>query len=209
MKIRFKIKTVIRWEQLRGKSFSLMDYADKDDVETLLYATTICINEGQMYTLKEFRLTQANDKVTAEMVKSLEREMSVLAQFQKNKGLPVSNSESDNSETIGSIVSLLIMNGLEANYAYNEMELCDLPLFIEAYERKRKEQMESSRLWTYLSILPHVDGRKIPSPQELYAFPWEEKEMEEKAMQAIQEDADKLEAFFNRGKNLINQNYGE
>ena len=68
---------------------------------------------------------------------------------------------------IGSIVSTLVMSGLDAYYAFNEMELCDLPLYIEAYEKKRKEDMESARIWTYLTILPHIDARKMKMGQEI------------------------------------------
>lgn len=58
-----------------------------------------------------------------------------------------------------------------------------MPLFIAAYQTNRKELMESDRLWTYLTILPHVDGKKLPSARDLYPFPWEEEEMMEEATQ--------------------------
>ena len=47
MKTVLTIKAIIRWEQLRGKSFSLMDYSDRDDIEALLYTTTICKGTGK------------------------------------------------------------------------------------------------------------------------------------------------------------------
>ncbi|MFK2289707.1 hypothetical protein ACIXNV_22995 [Bacteroides fragilis] len=49
MEARLTIKAVIRWEQLRGKSFSLMDYSDKEDVNALLYTSTI-VAKGEVYT---------------------------------------------------------------------------------------------------------------------------------------------------------------
>lgn len=33
MKIGLTIKSIVRWEQLRKKSFSLMDYSDREDVD--------------------------------------------------------------------------------------------------------------------------------------------------------------------------------
>lgn len=84
-KVKLNIQSIIRWEQLRGKSFSLMDYSDKDDIDSLLYTTTICNNKDNMYTLEVFRHTLSNEKITREMVMALERETAVLAQFQKSK----------------------------------------------------------------------------------------------------------------------------
>lgn len=95
------------------------------------------------------------------MVLSLENRMSVLAQFQNKRA----GTDKINSDTtpgmIGNIVSTLIMSGLDATYALEEMELCDLPMYIEAYERKRKEEMEASRLWTFFTMLPHIDSKKM------------------------------------------------
>ena len=38
--------------------------------------------------------------------------------------------------------------------------------------------MEEQRLWTFISILPHVDSKKLKTPADLYPFPWELKEKE-------------------------------
>ena len=43
MRIKINMKSVIRWEQLRKKSFSQMDYTDKDDVDALLYTATLLV----------------------------------------------------------------------------------------------------------------------------------------------------------------------
>lgn len=203
MKIGLTIRAIIRWEQLRKKSFSLMDYADKEDVDVLLYTTTICNNEGQMYTLDIFRQTLSNEKVVREMVLKLERETEVLSQFQKNQEETSSGNPEGSPEYIGSIVSTLVMAGLDAHYAFNEMELCDLSLYVEAYEKKRKEDMESARMWTYLTILPHVDASKMRNgAKDLITFPWEEDEKE--AEKEIKEtEIERLEEFMKLGKSIF------
>lgn len=197
------IKAIIRWEQLRKKSFSLMDYTDKDDVDTLLYTTTILNSEGMVYTFEVFRQTLSNRKLVQGMISKLEREMAVAGQFQKRQGKSDMNSVECCSETIGSIVSSLIMSGLDAHYALNEMELCDLPLYIEAYEKKRKEDMESARMWTYLTILPHIDARKmVNGAKDLIMFPWEE--AEKAAAKVINEtEVKRFEEFLKQGKNMF------
>lgn len=210
MTVRLTMRSLIRWEQLRNKSFSLMDYSSEEDMEALLYCSVLSCNRGTLYTLEEFRHMMQNEKLVKQMVQTLARESTVMEQFRQEKGTSQEAKQDPGEEPgfIKDIISTLIMSGLDATYVMDEMKLCDLPLFISAYEKKRKEQMESDRLWTYLNILPHVDGKKLPSARELYPFPWEMEEMKEKADKAIREDSEKLEMFFNQGKNLINQSYG-
>lgn len=203
MIIRLTIKAIIRWEQLRRKSFSLMDYTSKDDVDALLYTTTICNNDGMVYTFDIFRRTLSNEKLIKEMISKLERETALLSQFQKKQeGANIGNTEGS-PEMVGSIISTLIMSGLDAHYALNEMELCDLPLYIESYEKKRKEDMESSRMWTYLTILPHIDARKMKNgAKDLIVFPWEEVERE--AEREINEtEVECFEELLKQGKNIF------
>ncbi|MCS3200241.1 hypothetical protein [Candidatus Bacteroides intestinigallinarum] len=183
------------------KVFSQMVYTDKDDVDALLYTTTICNNAGVMYAFEVFRHTLANEKIAHEMISVLERETAVLSQFQTKQETSDLGSTEVTPGMIGELIATLIMSGLDAHYALEEMELCDLPLYIEAYERKKKEQMESDRLWTYLNILPHVDGKKLPSARDLYSFPWEEMEDMKEAERALAEDAETFEIFMNNGIN--------
>ena len=180
-----------------------MDYSDKEDVNALLYTSTI-VAKGEVYTFDVFKKTLSNRKLVREMVLSLENRMSVLAQFQnKRAGTDKINSTPG---MIGNIVSTLIMSGLDATYALEEMELCDLPMYIEAYERKRKEEMEASRLWTFFTMLPHIDSKKMKNgAMDLITFPWEEVEAAREAERAINEDIDRFEQFMKEGKKLINK----
>lgn len=196
------MKSIIRWEQLRKKSFSLMDYTNKDDVDALLYTTTICNNDGMAYTFDVFRETLCNQKLVKEMVLKLELETAMLSQFQKKqKEANIGNTEGS-PEMISSIISTLIMCGLDAHYALNEMELCDLPLYIESYEKKRKEDMESSRMWTYLTILPHIDAKKmVNGAKDLVTFPWEEPVIEKEIKNT---EIERFELFMQKGRDLLN-----
>lgn len=200
MEIGLTIKAVIRWEQMRGKSFSLMDYTNQEDLEVLLYTTVICNSPGKMYTFEIFRHTLSNKKVTCEMVSALEREAAVLAQFYKRQ----KGETGDNDtlpEKISELVSTLIMSGLDAHYALNEMELCDLPMYIGSYEKKRKEEMESNRLWTFFTMMPHIDAKKMKNgAKDLIIFPWEEEDAKMEAERAINEGLERFENFMNTKK---------
>lgn len=196
---RFAVKSMIRWEQMRGKSFSQIDYADKEDMESLLYVIYIT-SDKPGYTFEVFRQVMADERFMNAMSSDLGRIMEIVAQFQK-KIVPDLGSTEGSPEYIGNIVSALIMAGLDAHYALNEMELCDLPLYLEAYERKRKEEMESSRMWTYFTMLPHIDARKMKNgARDLIIFPWEEEEMRKEAERAIREDAARFEELMKTKK---------
>lgn len=194
------IKAIIRWEQMRGKSFSLLDYADKEDIESLLYVMYITSDKPR-YTFEVFRQVLTDERFMNAMSSDLGKIMEVVTQFQRKTATPDLGNTEGSPEYIGSIVSTLIMAGLDAGYALNEMELCDLPLYLEAYERKRKEEMESSRMWTYFTMLPHIDTRKMKNgTRDLIVFPWEEEEMRKEAERAIREDAARFEEFMKTKK---------
>lgn len=196
---RLTIKAIIRWEQMRGKSFSLVDYADKEDIESLLYVMYIT-GDKLGYTFEVFKQVMPDERFMNAMSSDLGRIMEVVAQFQK-KVVPDLGSTEGSPEYIGNIVSALIMAGLDAHYALNEMELCDLPLYLEAYERKRKEEMESSRMWTYFTMLPHIDARKMKNgARDLIIFPWEEEEARKEAERAIREDTARFEELMKTKK---------
>ena len=197
---RLTIKAIIRWEQMRGKSFSQMDYTDKEDIESLLYVMYITSDKSR-YTFEVFRQVLTDERFMNAMSSDLGKIMEVVAQFQKKTTVSDLGSTEGSSEYIGNIVSALIMAGLDAGYALNEMELCDLPLYLEAYERERKEEMESSRMWTYFTMLPHIDSRKMKNgARDLIIFPWEEEEMRKEAERAIREDAARFEEFMKTKK---------
>lgn len=202
------IKAVIKTEQLLNKSFGQIDYANETDLKTLLYCMVLT-NNDILFSYAEFQHLMANDKMLKDILSEFERESKVLSQFQNKEKQDGTGNREGGTGKISDIISTLIMSGLDAHYAMNEMNLCDLPLFIAAYERKTKEQMESSRLWTYLGMLPHIDAKKLKNgAQDIYPFPWEMEEMKKEAEKAIQEDSGKLEMFFEQGKNLIKKNYG-
>lgn len=202
---RLTIKAIIRWEQMTNKSFSLMDYTDREDIEALFY--TIYLDEVKTeYTFEVFRQALEDERFMNAMFSDLGKIMGIAIQFQKQTApSDISNTEGDpNPVKVSEIISTLIMSGLDAGYVLNEMEFCDLPMYVEAYERQKKERMEESRMWTYLSMLPHIDAKKMKNgAKDLITFPWEEEEMLKESQRAIKEDADRFEEFMNLGKNFI------
>lgn len=188
---------------MKNKPFTEIDYTDESDVEVLLYVSVICNNPDLSYTLEEFKHLKQNEKIIRHLAGKLEKEGRVIAQFQTSNDKTSGSSESG---YLKDIVSTLILAGLSPAYVMNEMELCDLPLFIEAYERQKREQMEASRLWTFFNILPHVDGSKLKQPSDMMLFPWEEDRAQEEAERALLEDKASFEAFMKEGNKILYNN---
>lgn len=198
---RLTIKTIIRWEQMRKKSFSQVDYTDKEDVESLLYTMYITSDNKPGYTFEVFRGVLADERFINAMSYDLGRIMEIVDQFQKKTTISGIGNAEGRPEYIGSIVSTLIMAGLDAHYAMNEMELCDLPMYIGSYEKMRKEEMESNRLWTFFTMMPHIDAKKMKNgDKDLIIFPWEEEEAKIEAERAINEGMERFENFMNTKK---------
>jgi len=188
-----KIKAILRWEQIKNKSFSNFDSSDIEDIELLIYTMS-----EKKVTFEVFK-NALGAKIRKDMYSDLNKLMKYIAQFQSEN-----NTEEDpGNQKIGDIISSLILSGLDPHYALNEMELFDLPVFISAYERKKKEEMENSRLWTYLSMLPHIDAKKMKNgAKDLMIFPWEQAEIDtEKEIK--DEEIEKFENFMKNGKELF------
>lgn len=171
--MRLTIKAIIRWEQFRDKPFARFSYSDEKDINAILYVCDIDSVESKTFEDFTKELSVAKSK---ELAFVFHRESLIMSQFQKKREKESSENEEKTTEPpfIKDIVPLLIMSGLDASYALNEMSLCDLPIFIHAYEKRQRDTMEQSRLWTYFNVSPYL-SKDIKSPKDFYPFPWEDK----------------------------------
>lgn len=202
--IRLSIKSIIRTEQILSKPFTDIDYTNIEELTKLLYCTVLSNNPVSI-TFEEFQLIAENEKQFTTMIKEIEKVNKVLEQFsQSNKS--GSGEGPGEPQYIKDLVGMLIMSGLDAHYVMNEMEISDIPVFVEAYEKKKREEMEASRLWTFMSIIPHVDTKKVKSPKDLMMFPWEEEDAQKAAEEALLRDKDAAEKFFSGEFNPLNNN---
>lgn len=193
--IRLTIKSIIRAEQILSKPFTDIDYTNIEELTKLLYCTVL-VNNPVLFTFEEFQMIAENGKQFAAMIKEIEKVNKVLEQFTRSDK-SVFGEASEEPLYLKDIAGMLIMSGLDANYVMNEMEISDIPVFVEAYEKKRREEMEASRLWTFLSIVPHIDTKKVRNPRDLMMFPWEEEEAQQEAEAVLLLDKEAAERFFN------------
>lgn len=166
--MRLTIKNIIKWERIRGKAFSEMDYTNEEDMMTLLYATSGKDNE---YTLSQYKEAVARSPILRKEIKEIEKESAILRQYEGKR--EETTGESKGNASVSEMAGLLAMAGIDTAYLMNEMRIDEIPVFMEAYERRRKEDMEQQRINTWFTMLPHVNTKKLKRPQDLYTFSWE------------------------------------
>lgn len=192
--MKLTMKSIIRWEQLNKKPFAQVDYSKEDDIISLFY---VCKQPDELQTtFDEFKKGLKEESVQ-EMFAEFEKRISLASQFQSGSKKKEDENASDDVY-IKDAVPMLVMNGLDAHFALNEMELCDLPIFLQAYDKFTKERLTENRLWAFIQLSPHL--KKGATPKDFYPFDWEIEEQKEKATEETAKGMSMFEAFMNSGK---------
>lgn len=203
--IKLTIKSVIRWEQLNQKTFSEINYNDEAEIVSLFY---VCSPSREQTSFKEFRETLKVREIKR-MIKDFQNQTAITAQFQtiiqptqKKKSKKATEDQTPQPKIfIKDIVATLIMHGLDASFALNEMELCDLSLFQNATDKLLKEKLTTQRLWTFLNLSPHLN--KGAKPKDIQSFAWEELDDDEALTEEeIEQSKDEYVSFLNKGLKL-------
>lgn len=183
-KMDLTIKSICLFERMTGKTiFSMGD--DEDDILHLLYSSFISSNpENGRITYNVFKaMVKSNPKVSEWIMGKYKDIMDVLTPLMTN---PKKDDDIDNDKSEGTMnvtdmaTSLIIDYGVDAHYVMYEMSLWELYPFYDTAAAHMRNHLEEQRLWTYIGIAPHIDGKKIKSPQDILPFAWEEKEMKNK-----------------------------
>lgn len=177
-----------------GKPFSSIDWNNEEEFRRLLYC--VLVSNNNPISFEDFLSLIDSSKLYSEMISLLEKENAFINQFMQT--IQAEGENEDNKDAppyIKDIVSALILSGIDAHFAYEEMSLSDISHFVDAYEKAKREEMESRRLWAYLTVLPHVDGKKMNNPKKLMLFPWEEEEEREKALADMEKNSALLDKF--------------
>jgi len=198
-KAKLTIKAIIRAEQLLQKPFYDIDQTSEEELSKLLYCIALC-NSDKIFSYDAFLLVLENENQAKTLISEVEETNNISGQFISSTS---ENGSIDGASIyIKDIAGMLVLNGVDAHFVYNEMELSDIPVFIEALDKKKREEMEASRLWTYFSILPHVGSKTLPSPRDLFLFPFEVEEKEKE----LQRDEALFNQYMNKDWNKILKN---
>lgn len=175
MKIKLNIKSIITAEKLLGKSFGQFNLEDTEEWLILSYAMVVSNNE-ETFTLDTFRKLTKNKRMMSEIIQGIKKEFEYIEQF---KGKEEVKTDGQSDISITEVAGMMIANGIEPAFVY-EMRTTEITDILQAIEDRKKEKMESDRFWTYFVMAPHIDTKKVKSPEALITFPWEMAEKKNK-----------------------------
>lgn len=188
MKIDFKINlnVAIRWELLADRPFFSLDYSNEEDVLRLCYCAAIEADPSMQSTFETYRKTfDASPKVAKATMRAVSSYNRWATQFNANKiTLSADATTGDEEpERIERVVAYLVVRGgMDPNYVLRDMPIEYVRIFMEGIAEQTRQELENQRLWTWLTIKPHVDKNALRTPDQLYRFPWEAERVSARAV---------------------------
>ncbi len=155
-----------------------MSILDEEDAVTLLYCLQRCEEGGSALPLDVWKQVLESESVKSELYARLERTLEAMIPLSLPEGIsPTEETDEGTSPDFTSIAGMLVVDGgLSPSYVMDTMELWELPAFLDALDRKKREALEHQRLFTWMTMMPHLSSDSVGSPEELLPFPWEQAE---------------------------------
>lgn len=189
MKAKLNLQAIRVAEKLLKKPFGKFDLTDEETVVILMYAM-VSENNDEVMTLKDFKAILEMKKIGSIIQKAVQKELSYIDQFKGEEG-------GSDDTYISDLASILITFGFDAHFVLYEMKLFEISDYLKAIDDFKKEKMESERLWTFYTILPHIDQKKVKSPQDMFPFPWEVEQIEKDRLKQLEKDEEMFYKFLN------------
>lgn len=206
-KINLNIKSIVLYEKLTQESFSLFD-GTISKIIPLLYCMLVANNDYNESYEDTIKYLFNDERLMKELGERLEKQMKFQSQFKspfKEEEINLSDKSNDTSNDkqvfITQMIPILVVDcGLDINYVLNKMQYTDIDLYIRYKDDKERTKLEEKRLFTYLTVLPHIDSKKCPI-EKFLPFQWEEKEKKEKGLKEIEMNQHKLQEFLKSKNN--------
>lgn len=177
---RVTLRAVLLFEKLTARSFTSIDLQNEEDAITLIYCLQRDTPTGVRLPLVQWKSILKSDTLRAEYYKALGRALEELGEastaftLDSSETASALGAERESAQTFTEIATTLIVTGgLSPAYVMDRLELWELPALLEALESRTQEALERSRLFTWLTMLPHLAQDSAKSPEELLPFPWE------------------------------------
>lgn len=181
--IKLNLRSICYYETVRGKSFFSKDYTDEDMI--FLVYSMLHENNDLDLTFEGFVYMLEDERVMSWCMVQLMYIQKEAAQLTLKKKEVADKEEVEEIEIKVTDIAnyLIIKNKMDVRYVMNEMKMWELSNYMEAASSAYEERLTEQRLWTYLTILPQVDGKKLSSPEKLIEFPWDKNSNNSKAKQ--------------------------
>ena len=170
-KIQMTLKACCLYEQIFNKNF--LKVKDGEDILELVYCCLVTSNPSLLMTYKTF-LTFIDDKKVSKWITSEYEKISEFNAQIKIGGVADEKVDEEEELTITDVVSSLIIRyGVNPDYVMNQMALWEIEAYLKQADIQRRNDLIEKRFWTYLTIAPHIDGKKIKGPEDICPFEWE------------------------------------
>lgn len=187
--MKLTIRSIITAEKLLNKPFSDFDLSVEEDLKALIYS--VYVVSEKVFTLKDFQSLWDLKSERAKMMKFITTQLEYVQQFAEE-------GEASGKVWITALVNRLIATRrVEQSYILNDMWIWELNDILKASEDAVKEEMEEKRYWAFLTIMPHVDSKKVSKPQDLITFAWEAEKIEAEGLAQLEKDTEMFYKFFN------------
>lgn len=187
--MKLTIRSIITAEKLLNKPFSDFDLSVEEDLKALIYS--VYVVSEKVFTLKDFQSLWDLKSERAKMMKFITTQLEYVQQFAEE-------GEASGKVWITALVNRLIATRrVEQSYILNDMWIWELNDILKASEDAVKEEMEEKRYWAFLTIMPHVDSKKVSKPQDLITFAWEAEKIEADRLEQLKQDEEMFYKFFN------------
>lgn len=204
--LKLNIKSIIFYERLTGRPFSTFT-GNEEDVIPLLYCMLVANNDFKRSYEETIKYLFTDEKFVEQINSRLQKIFLFENQFfnkeEENKEIPTEidtpNKEESNKVFIHQLVPILVMDcNLNIDYVLNEMHYSEIDSYIKYRDDKNKNRLEEKRLFTYLTIMPHINAKKL-TVSELLPFSWEQEQKEKEGLKVIDTHKDKLKNFMDSG----------
>ena len=203
------IKSIVLFEKMTNIPFSELSFSEQSILQNpevflkLLYCILISHPENKinctfeaacdgLFTEQSLMLysTQlSTDIAIMNQFVNIERLRDVDATILKEK----KEDEEPKPVYMKNLVPILILDcGLDPDFVLNELYYTDIDDYLKYREDKHRNDLEEKRLFTFLSVLPHINGKKIKTPQKFYEFPWEKDKNRKRELENMKKIRQKL-----------------
>ena len=174
--IKLNVRSICYYETARGRSFFSKDF-EEEDMLFLVYAM-IKENNDIDLTFDGFLYMLEDERVMNWCMLQLMFIQKEALQLNLKKKEDAGSGETTDVEVKMTDIAnyLIIKNKMDVRYVMNDMKLWEISNYMEAASAAYEERLSEQRLWTYLTILPNVDGKKLSGPEKLIKFPWDDKD---------------------------------
>ena len=194
------MRAIQLYERFTNESFLKLEQ-NPDNILIFIYCVLVAHPENDFRMTFTTACAQFFPKHANELVSKFAGEMEFINQFKRTSDEADSSTNEEETSSpkeeetlfLSSMIPILINEcGLDTKYVLDEFPYTELETYVNYKVERDRERMEEQRFWTYLTIAPHIDGKKIKGPEDLFEFTWEKDKKKTAAENKLQADRARL-----------------